>query len=82
MEQTSMHPVIRDLLERAIEQVENTAIECSEIAEQLENGELLAALGALAGCETTIRTNLVIVRAAHDWQEKFNQHANTLHTDA
>jgi hypothetical protein len=62
--------------------MENTAIECSEIAEQLENGELLAALGALIGCDMTIRRNLVIIRAAHDWQEKFHQHASRLHTDA
>ena len=62
--------------------MENTAIECSEIAEQLENGELLAAIGALATCETAIRMNLVIVRAAHNWQEKFPENGSSLHIDA
>ncbi len=42
MEAQRVHRALRDLIEKAVSEMENTAIECNEIAEQLENGELLA----------------------------------------
>jgi hypothetical protein len=73
MEAPRIHRALRDLLAKAISGMEDTALRCNEAAEQLEDGELLAALGNLSGCENTIRTTSVIVRAAHDWQMKSNQ---------
>ncbi len=78
MEAQRVHRALRDLIEKAVSEMENTAIECNEIAEQLENGELLAALGALSGCEQTLHTTLVVIRAAHDWQQRSAQTTTTL----
>ena len=82
MESPRVHPVLRDLLATAVSEMEDTAIQCSEIAEQLENGELLAALGGLSGCENTIRTTTVVIRAVHDWQQRSNQNPTTQLPDA
>ena len=53
--------------------MEDIALLCSDSAEHLEDGELLAALGALSGCEKRIREAAVIIRAVLDWQGKLSQ---------
>jgi hypothetical protein len=53
----------------------DVAIGCSDAAEQIEEGHVLAALGALSHCAERIRNTMVIVRAAHEWQQKLLQTA-------
>ena len=77
MEAPRIHRALRDLLAKAVSEMEQAAVQCNEVAEQLENGELFAALGALSHCENTIHTTAVVVRAAHDWQIKTHQNPTT-----
>jgi hypothetical protein len=78
MEPTNLHPVIAELITKTISDMEDTALQCSDASEHLEDGELLGALGALAGCEQRIRNATFIIRAAYEYQHKLSQTSGQL----
>ncbi len=73
MDQPKPNPVIEELIPKAISAIEDTALRLSDALENLENGQLLAALGALSGCEENIRNAAIVIRATHEYEQKLNQ---------
>jgi hypothetical protein len=70
MDQTNLHPVLRNLLKTAASEMDDLALECSEASEHLENGQMLAALGTLSGWEDRMHHLTVVIRAVQVWHEK------------
>lgn len=54
----------------AASEMDDLALQCSDASEHLERGQMLAALGTLSGWEDRMRHLMIVVRAAHVWQEK------------
>jgi len=50
--------------------MDDLALQCSDASEHLENGQMLAALGALSGWEERMRHVTVVIQAAQAWREK------------
>ena len=50
--------------------MDELALQCSDASEHLENGQMLAALGALSGGEDRMRHLIVVIQAALAWHEK------------
>jgi hypothetical protein len=68
--------VLRDLLKTAASEMDDLALQCSDASEHLENGQMLAALGALSGWEDRMHHVTVVIQAAQVWHEKL-QHEET-----
>jgi len=73
MEQSTSNPIIEELITKAASAIEETALRLSDALENIENRDLLAALGALSGCEENIRNAGIVIRVTHEYQQKLNQ---------
>ena len=73
MEQSKPNPVIDELITKATAAIEDTAFRLSDALKNLENRQLLAALGALSGCEENIRNAGIVIRVTHEYEQKLDQ---------
>ncbi len=73
MEQSTSNPIIEELITKAASAIEETALRLSDALENIENRDLLAALGALSGCEENIRNAGIVIRVTREYQQKLHQ---------
>jgi hypothetical protein len=73
MDETTGDAVINELIEKAVSRIDPVALQLRDALENLESGEVLAALGALTGCEEAIRSANLVLAITHDYQEKLNR---------
>ena len=73
MEQSKPNPIIEELIIKATSAIEETAFRLSDALRNLENRQLLAALGAISGCEENICNAAIVLRVTHEYQQKLNQ---------
>jgi len=63
-----LHPALEELLVKTGSELEDVALLVADAVEQLEEGNLVGALGALSGCDARIRDAAIVIRAADRWQ--------------
>lgn len=73
MEKSKLHPVIDQIVEKIMSDLEDAGSQCMTAVERLQNENLLGALGALAGCEESVRRVRLMLDAAHLYQNRLNK---------
>lgn len=70
MDESTMDAVVNELIEKAVSHLEPVCVQLGDALGNLEDREVLGAIGALTGCEEAInRANLVLI-IARDYAEK------------
>lgn len=73
MDETESKAIIDELIAKAKSALEEIALRVSDALEHLKSRELLAALGALSGCEENLRNAAFVIRFTHENQQKLAQ---------
>lgn len=73
MDESTTDAVIDELIRKAVSHLEPVAMQVGDALGNLENRELLAAIGALIGCEEAIRSANLVIAITCDYQEKLNR---------
>lgn len=68
MNDTTLHPALAELARQTKREMEDVIRRCQNAIENLDEDELLAAIGALAGRDERIRDASIILGAACRWQ--------------
>jgi hypothetical protein len=73
MDESRADSVVDALIEKATSYIEDTALRLSDARENLKHRDVLAALGALSGCEESVRNAGIVLGITHDYRQKLNQ---------
>jgi len=73
MDESTRDAVIDELIQKAVSHIKPVALQLRDALENLESREVLAALGALSGCEEAIRSANLVLAITRDYQEKLKR---------